>query len=170
MGNLSSTAATKSPSRASPLTWRQPCEGEQAVAGFLEAVGDRAMAQPPLADEGLAALLDLLGRGRIDHVGVVGGHLVVQSLGRMREQVPMLMHGASLHRDTVPHGGKRLLQPRCAVNDEEPRSAKSTALTPRVRNVDCRYWTTRSPAPVGWKQWRPRDRLARCPSDGFVSF
>src|SRR5262249_18661272 len=36
-------------SRASPLTWRQPCEGEQAVAGFLEAVGDRAMAQPPLA-------------------------------------------------------------------------------------------------------------------------
>ena len=52
-------------SRASPLTWRQPCEGEQAVAGFLEAVGDRAMAQPPLADEGLAALLDLLGRGRI---------------------------------------------------------------------------------------------------------
>src|SRR5262249_55395816 len=73
-------------SRASPLTWRQPCEGEQAVAGFLEAVGDRAMAQPPLADEGLAALLDLLGRGRINHVGVVGGHLVVQSLGRMREQ------------------------------------------------------------------------------------
>ena len=52
-------------SRASPLTWRQPCEGEQAVAGFVEAVGDRAMAQPPLADEGLAALLDLLGRGRI---------------------------------------------------------------------------------------------------------
>jgi hypothetical protein len=24
-------------------------------------------------------------------------------------------HGASLHRDTVPHGGKRLLQPRCAA-------------------------------------------------------
>src|SRR5499425_3134186 len=70
-------------SRASPLTWRQPCEGEQAVAGFLEAVGDRAMAQPPLADEGLAALLDLLGLGRINHVGVVGGHLVVQSLRRM---------------------------------------------------------------------------------------
>ena len=49
----------------------------------------------------------------------------MQSLGRMREQVPMLVHGASLHRDTVPHGGKRLLQPRCAVNDEELRSAKA---------------------------------------------
>ena len=47
------------------------------VAGFLEAVGDRAMAQPPLADEGLAALLDLLGRGRISHVGVVAAALAL---------------------------------------------------------------------------------------------
>jgi len=38
-------------SRASPLARRQAGQGEEALAGFLQAVGDRAMTQPPLADE-----------------------------------------------------------------------------------------------------------------------
>jgi len=55
---------------ASPLARRQAGEGEEAVAGFLQAVGDGAMTQPPLADEGLYGGLDFLGRGGVDHVGV----------------------------------------------------------------------------------------------------
>ena len=47
-------------------------EGEEPVAGFLQAVGNRAVFEPPLADEGLAAGFDLLGRVRVDHVVVVG--------------------------------------------------------------------------------------------------
>jgi hypothetical protein len=39
--------------------------------------------EPPLADECLAARFDLLTRRRVDHVGVVGTDLVMQSLGRM---------------------------------------------------------------------------------------
>jgi hypothetical protein len=37
--------------RALQLGWRQPGEGEQAVAGFLQAVGNSAMLEPPFADE-----------------------------------------------------------------------------------------------------------------------
>ena len=70
---------------ASPLARRQAGEGEEAVAGFLQAVGDGAMTQPPLADEGLTAGLDFFGRGGVDHVGVIGGDLVVQTLGRVGE-------------------------------------------------------------------------------------
>jgi hypothetical protein len=33
---------------------RQMCKREQPIAGFVEAVGDRAMLEPPLADESLA--------------------------------------------------------------------------------------------------------------------
>ena len=43
------------------------------------------MTQPPLADESVAARRDLLGRGRVDHVGVIGGDLVVQAVGRVGE-------------------------------------------------------------------------------------
>jgi hypothetical protein len=50
---------------ASPLARRQAGEGEEAVAGFLQAVGDGAMTQPPRADEGLTAGLDFLGRGGV---------------------------------------------------------------------------------------------------------
>ena len=39
----------------------QASESEEAVAGFLQAVGDGAMTQPPLADESVAARRDLLG-------------------------------------------------------------------------------------------------------------
>ena len=55
------------------------------------------MTQPPLADEGLATVFDVGRRGGVDHIGVIGGHLVVQALGRVGEQVPMLVHGTSLY-------------------------------------------------------------------------
>ena len=51
------------------------------------------MLEPPLADEGLAAQRDLLARRRVDHVVVIGGDLVMQALGRMRQQVAVLVHG-----------------------------------------------------------------------------
>jgi len=45
---------------AAPLARRQAGEGEQAFAGFLQAVGHGTVLEPPLADEGLAASFDLL--------------------------------------------------------------------------------------------------------------
>jgi hypothetical protein len=77
--------------RAPPLAWRQSSECEQAVAGFLQAVGDGMMLEPPFADEGLAAALDLMTCRRIDHVGMVSGNLLVQALRRVGEQVPVLV-------------------------------------------------------------------------------
>ena len=56
---------------AAPLTWWQTREGEEQVTSFLQAVGDGAVLEPPFADEGLAAGLDLLAGGGIDHVVVV---------------------------------------------------------------------------------------------------
>src|SRR5258707_6491866 len=105
--------------RASPLAGRQASEGEEAVTGFLQAVSNRAMTQPPLADEGLATVFDVGRRGGVDHVGVIGGHLVVQALGRVGEQVPMLMHRTSLYRDAIPNGGHCLLQSPGAVPNKE---------------------------------------------------
>jgi hypothetical protein len=76
---------------AAPLARRQLGEGEELFVSFLEAIGNRPALKPPLADEGLAPGFDLLGRGRIDHVGVIGGDLVMQALGRVGEQIAMLM-------------------------------------------------------------------------------
>jgi hypothetical protein len=77
--------------RASPLARRYAGAGEEPLTG-LQAVGDGAMLEPPFADEGLAARLDLLARGRVDHVVVVGRDLLVQALGRVRQQVAVLVH------------------------------------------------------------------------------
>src|SRR6266536_3537790 len=85
-------------SRAPPLARWQASEGEQAIARFLQTVGDGAVLKPPSADEGFAARFDLLTRRRIDHVGVVGGDLVVQALGRVREEIAML-RGACPYED-----------------------------------------------------------------------
>src|SRR3989442_10170948 len=54
------------------------------------------------------ARLDFFPRGRVDHIGVIGGHFVVQALGCVGEQVPVLVNRASLHRHAVPHGGNCL--------------------------------------------------------------
>jgi hypothetical protein len=45
------------------LAWRQPSEGDQAFACFLQAVGHGALLEAPLADEGPATRLDLLPKG-----------------------------------------------------------------------------------------------------------
>jgi hypothetical protein len=62
------------------LAWRQLSEGEEPIPGFLQAVGDGAVFEAPLADEGFAAGLDLLTRRRVDHVVVIRGDLVMQAL------------------------------------------------------------------------------------------
>jgi hypothetical protein len=50
----------------------------------------------------------------------------MQALGRVGEQIPVFVHGASLYRYALPDGGKRLLQSRRAVDDEELRSPQTT--------------------------------------------
>src|ERR1700720_3713298 len=100
--------------RAAPLARRQSCEGEQPIAGFLQAVGDGAVLEPPLADEGLATGFNLLARGGVDHVGVVGGDLLVQALGGVREEIAMLVNRAALDRHAVPDDGDGLVEPRRA--------------------------------------------------------
>jgi hypothetical protein len=47
---------------AAPLARRQSDEGEEPVAGFFQAVGDRAVLEPPIAEKGRAARCDLAGR------------------------------------------------------------------------------------------------------------
>jgi SNF2-related domain len=113
---------------AAPLAWRQTGEGEEPVAGFLQAVCDGAMLEPPFAHEGLASRLNFLARGRVDHVVVVGGDLLVQALGRMCQQVAMLVDGAALDRNAVPDGGDRVLEPRRAIDYQEFGPAGSVRL------------------------------------------
>ncbi len=88
-------------SRAPPLARWQASEGEQAIARFLQTVGEGAVLEPPFADEGFAARFESPHASphrcrRIDHVGVVGGDLVVQALGRVREEIAMLRGGMPL--------------------------------------------------------------------------
>ena len=45
----------------------------------------------------------------------------MQALGRVREQIAVLMNGTALHRHVIPNGGDRFLQSRCAVDDEKSR-------------------------------------------------
>src|SRR6478736_6584048 len=65
-------------------------------------------------------------RSRIDHVGIIGGYLFMQALGRVGKQIPVFVNGASLYRYAFPDGGKRLLESRRAVDDEELRSPQTT--------------------------------------------
>src|SRR5436190_23373855 len=77
------------------------------------------MLEPPFANEGLALPLNLLTRCRVDHVVVVGGDILMQTLGCMRQQIAMLVDGAALDRNTVPHRSDRVLEPRRTIDDEE---------------------------------------------------
>ena len=43
-----------------PLLLRKATEGEESIAGFPQAIGYRSALQPPLANEGSAALGNLL--------------------------------------------------------------------------------------------------------------
>src|ERR1700738_3937783 len=47
---------------------RRTREGEEPVAGFLQAIGNSAVLEPPLADEGFATRFDLFARCRVDHI------------------------------------------------------------------------------------------------------
>src|ERR1700719_3648036 len=85
---------------------------KEPITGFREAVGHRLAFEPPLADEGGSALLDFCSRGGVDHVVVVSPNLLMQPLGRVGEQVAVLVDRAALGRHVAPEGGQRLLQPR----------------------------------------------------------
>ena len=71
--------------------------------------------------------LDLLSRRRVDHVVVIRSDLVMQPLGGVREQVPVLVDRAALDRHAVPDRGNGLVEPRRAIDNEElwpPQSAR----------------------------------------------
>src|SRR4029077_7811521 len=105
--------------RATPLARRQASEREEPVAGFLQAVGDGFVLEPPLADEGFAMLFDLVRRFRVDHFVVVLSNLLMQALRGVGEKIAMLMNCAPLYRSAIPNGGDRALDPRAAIDDEQ---------------------------------------------------
>ena len=65
------------------------------------------MLEPPLADERLSSCLDFRLRRSVDHVGIIGRDFLVQPLGRVRQQVAVLVHRAALHRNVRPQRGPR---------------------------------------------------------------
>jgi hypothetical protein len=113
-------------SRASPLARRQLHKGEQSIAGFLQAVGNRPVLEPPFANECLAARCDVFRRNCIDHVGIVGADFLMQALGRVRKQIAVRMNRAPLHLHAIPNGGDCFFQSRRAVDDEKRRLPQTT--------------------------------------------
>jgi hypothetical protein len=103
------------------VRWRWSCgssaigragsaRSEQLVAGFFKAVRDGRAFQPPLADEGFASRLDFRLRRGVNHVRVVGRDFLVQPLGRVRQQVAVLVNRAALDGNIRPQAGQRRLQ------------------------------------------------------------
>jgi hypothetical protein len=76
--------------RAAPLARRQTREGEEPIAGFLQAVGDGFVFEPPLANEGFASRFDLFARVRLDHFVVVVDDFLMRTLRGVREEIPVL--------------------------------------------------------------------------------
>ena len=93
-----------------PLAGREAREGEELVARFLQAVGDGAAFEPPFADERLAPGFDLRLRLGVDHIFVVVRDFLVQPLGRMGEEIAMLVHRATLDRHVGPQRRQRLFE------------------------------------------------------------
>jgi len=79
------------------------------ITGFVEAVGDRLAFEPPFANEGAPALLDLGSGGRVDHVVIVGRNLLMQALADVGKQVAILVDGAALG---LADGDRRTCRPR----------------------------------------------------------
>jgi hypothetical protein len=77
-------------------------EGEQALAGFLQAIGDRAAAQLPARQEGLALSQDRAGTVSVHHVVELGLDLVMQVLGCVGEQVAFLVYGGAVEKPALP--------------------------------------------------------------------
>jgi hypothetical protein len=65
---------------------------------------------------------------RVDHVGAIGGHFVVQAVECMRRKVPVLVDRASLDWHTVPHGGNRLVESGRPVYDGKPGELNGAVL------------------------------------------
>ncbi len=91
----------------------------------MQAVGHRAVLEPPLQDERLAPGLNLLTCRCVDHFVVVGRDFLMQALGCMRQQIAVFVDGAALDRNAVPNRGNRILEPGRAVDDEEFRPPKA---------------------------------------------
>ena len=111
---------TASGARRAPLAGRQAGEGEQPVTGFLQAVGDRPALQPQLAQEGLAPFLHLFRGFGVDHVGIVGGKLLMQMVGSVRARAgsDACVVRAAPGRHLRPQRRQRLLQTGGAVHDQ----------------------------------------------------
>ncbi len=76
------------------------------------------------------SLLMSSGVARIDHVGIVGADFLMQALGRVRNQIAVLMNRAPLHLHAIPNGGDCFLQSRRAstmrnAGCRRPRSIRS---------------------------------------------
>ena len=135
------------------------------------------------ADEGLAARLDLLTRGRIDHVVVIRGDLVVQALWRVREKVPVLVDRAALDRG-VPSSEalqsalnvieakahfdapERVVHIRVAGLDDRLYLDLGDA-TWRAVEIDATGWRVIDNPPVGFESCR-RDAASPGASDWWV--
>jgi hypothetical protein len=61
--------------------------------------------------EGLAPRFDLLPRRGVDHVAIVVGDFVVRALGRVREQILVLVHRAALGRRFGPQRASAFSRP-----------------------------------------------------------
>jgi hypothetical protein len=97
------------------------------------------MFEPPFADEGLAPRLDFLARRRVDHVFVVGGDLIMQPLGRVRQEMAMFVDRAALNRHAAPHRGDRVLEAGRAIDDEElgpPQATPDEIIEHRTPSLD----------------------------------
>ena len=87
--------------------------------------------------------LDLFAGRCVDQVAVVGGDLLVQAPGGVRQQVPVLVHRAALDGTPSHTAAMALSSPRCSLEDEEPGVAwdragpsstlrQASALSPRI--------------------------------------
>jgi hypothetical protein len=66
-------------------------KGEQLVAGFLEAFGDRLAAQPPLACEGDPRLFHRRTALGVEHASIILGQFLAQMGRGLGEQIPELV-------------------------------------------------------------------------------
>jgi hypothetical protein len=102
--------------------------------------------EPPFADEGPPARLNLRSRSGVDNVGVVGRDLLIQALGSMGEQVAVLVDGAALGRHIAPEPGPRLLQRGPAINNQE-RAINNQERAIRSFYASCAPSISRRPKP-----------------------
>jgi len=127
--------------------WRLKC---RAVADSLEEAGDRLFTftrLPPsqwlcsVLHIQLQAMKSRTAQLGVNHVGIVGSGLLVETLGRVRQQVPVPMNGAPLYRHTIRRR-------RSTIREPKPRARKPTASATRVRD-GATYWRGGAAEAVG---------------------